>query len=64
LQLPFLIPYGASCFGADANSHNWFIQVCFFKKKLARGLFAAVEDLFISKIFGDIKGTRDFPKRA
>jgi hypothetical protein len=29
-------------------------RVCFFKKKHARGLFAAVEDLFDSKIFGDI----------
>jgi hypothetical protein len=28
------------------------IQVCFFKKKHARGLFAAVENLFNSKIFG------------
>jgi hypothetical protein len=27
-------------------------------------LLRAVEDLLISKIFGDIKGTRDFPKRA
>ena len=29
------------------------IQVCFFKKKHARGLFAAVEDLFNLKIFGN-----------
>jgi hypothetical protein len=29
-------------------------QVYFFKKKHVRGLFAAVEDLFNSKIFGDI----------
>jgi hypothetical protein len=28
------------------------IQVCFFKKKHARVLFAAVEDLFDSEIFG------------
>jgi hypothetical protein len=29
-------------------------QVCFSKEKHARGIFAAVEDLFNPKLFGDI----------
>jgi hypothetical protein len=37
-----------------AKCKPYKIQVCFFKKKQARGIFAAVEDLFNLKIFGDI----------
>jgi hypothetical protein len=45
----------------------YFKNVYFFKKKHARGPFAAVEALLMTTTFGDIfciKGIREFPKRA